>query len=161
MRPTTNPKGQVGPKPQVGPPEPILAPNIKLPKNDQKEPQDPNWPFSTPGLWKLPEATSSSPSSLPFIQGKDSPSPRIKAWCIYGIIYHYAPILLRNPIKMFSGQNYAIPIQVPKSITHFEGSLFSHSVLKSLAAIRRSFKYPKHLALQELGCIFFSGLFQG
>ncbi|MBW0509256.1 hypothetical protein O181_048971 [Austropuccinia psidii MF-1] len=97
---------------------------------------------------------------------KDSPSPmysipRIQAWCICGIIYHYAPILLRNPTVMFSGPNYAIPIQVPKSITHFEGSLFSHSLLQSLAATRRPFKDPNHLALQELDFIFFSGLLQG
>ncbi|MBW0484370.1 hypothetical protein O181_024085 [Austropuccinia psidii MF-1] len=64
----------------------------------------------------------------PSIQGKDSLSPmysipRIQAWIIYGIIYHYAPILLSIPMVMFSEPNYAIPIQVPKSITYFKGSL--------------------------------------
>ncbi|MBW0553699.1 hypothetical protein O181_093414 [Austropuccinia psidii MF-1] len=100
------------------------------------------------------------------IHGKDSPSPmysvpRIQAWCIYGIIYHYAPILLTNQMVMFKGPNYSFSIQVPKSITHFEGSLFSHSVFQSLEATRRPLKDPNHLALQELGCIIFSGLFQG
>ncbi|MBW0482709.1 hypothetical protein O181_022424 [Austropuccinia psidii MF-1] len=104
--------------------------------------------------------------AFPSIQGKDSPSPmcsisRIQVWCIYGIIYHYAPFLLRNTIVIFPGQNYAISIQVPKSITHFEGSLFSNSVLQSLEAANRPFKDPNHLALPELGCFFFSGLFQG
>ncbi|MBW0482106.1 hypothetical protein O181_021821 [Austropuccinia psidii MF-1] len=62
--------------------------------------------------------------ALPSIQEKDSPSPmhsvpRIQEWCIYGIIYHYAPSLLRIPIEMFSGPNYDIPIQVLRSITTF------------------------------------------
>ncbi|MBW0484338.1 hypothetical protein O181_024053 [Austropuccinia psidii MF-1] len=35
-----------------------------------KGPQDPNWPFSTPGLWQLPEATSSSSESLPLHSGE-------------------------------------------------------------------------------------------
>ncbi|MBW0548440.1 hypothetical protein O181_088155 [Austropuccinia psidii MF-1] len=103
---------------------------------------------------------------FPSIQGKDSLSPmysipRIQAWYIYGIIYHYAAILPRNPMVIFSGPKYQIPIQVSKSLTHFKGSHFSHSALRSLAATRRPFKDPNHLALQELGCIFFSGLFQG
>ncbi|MBW0550319.1 hypothetical protein O181_090034 [Austropuccinia psidii MF-1] len=103
---------------------------------------------------------------FPSVQGKNSPSPmysipRIQAWCIYGIIYHYAQNLLRNPMVMFSGTNYASQIQVPKSLTHFEGSLFSNPVLQSLAATRRPFEDPNHLALQELGCIYFSGLLQG
>ncbi|MBW0492658.1 hypothetical protein O181_032373 [Austropuccinia psidii MF-1] len=39
----------------------------------------------------------------------------------------------------------------PKSITNFEGGLFSSSVWQSMVAIRRSFQDPNHLALQELG----------
>ncbi|MBW0572966.1 hypothetical protein O181_112681 [Austropuccinia psidii MF-1] len=97
--------------------------------------------------------------AFPSIQGQDAPSPmysipRIQEWCIYGIIYHYAPILLRNSMVIFSGPNYAIPVQVPKSITHFKGSLVSHSVLQSLEATRRTFEDPNHLALQELGFLF-------
>ncbi|MBW0460681.1 hypothetical protein O181_000396 [Austropuccinia psidii MF-1] len=85
----------------------------------------------------------------------------IQAWFIYGIIYNYAPILLRNPIRMFSGPKYDISIQFTKSVTHFEGKLLSHSVLQSLAATRRPFKDPNHLDLQELGGYFISGLFEG
>ncbi|MBW0580315.1 hypothetical protein O181_120030 [Austropuccinia psidii MF-1] len=66
--------------------------------------------------------------ALPSIQGMDSPSPtysapRILVWYIYGMMYHDAPFFLRNPMVMFSGPNYAFSTQVPKSITHFEGSL--------------------------------------
>ncbi|MBW0469280.1 hypothetical protein O181_008995 [Austropuccinia psidii MF-1] len=45
---------------------------------------------------------------------------RNQEWCIYGIIYHYAPFFLRNPMVMFSGHNYSIPNQVKKSITHLK-----------------------------------------
>ncbi|MBW0549969.1 hypothetical protein O181_089684 [Austropuccinia psidii MF-1] len=72
-------------------------------------------------------------------------------WCIYGIIYHYVPFLLSNPIVKFSGPNSMIP----KSITNFEGGLFSSSVWQSMAAIRRPGQDPNHLVLQELGWQFF------
>ncbi|MBW0460571.1 hypothetical protein O181_000286 [Austropuccinia psidii MF-1] len=52
-------------------------------------------------------------------------------------------------------------IKVPRSNAHFEGGLFSSSVWKSMAAIRRLFKDPNHLALQELGWQFNSGLLKG
>ncbi|MBW0573790.1 hypothetical protein O181_113505 [Austropuccinia psidii MF-1] len=146
----TNPEGQ------VGPPEPILAPNLNLPQNDQKDLRTQIGHFQP-----LASGEDKFQKTFPSIQGKHSPLPRIQAWCIYGTIYHYAPIFLCNPMVMFSGPNYAIPIQVPKSITHFEGSFFSHSVLQSLAATRRPFENPNHLALQELGGSFLAGLFQG
>ncbi|MBW0504980.1 hypothetical protein O181_044695 [Austropuccinia psidii MF-1] len=98
---------------------------------------------------------------FPSTQGEDFPIPpctpysRIQEWYIYGIIYHYAPFLLRNPMVMFSGPISMIPNQLPKSITNFEGGLFSSSVWQSMAAIRRSFHDPNHLALQELGWQFF------
>ncbi|MBW0550802.1 hypothetical protein O181_090517 [Austropuccinia psidii MF-1] len=38
---------------------------------------------------------------------------RFQEWCIYGIIYHYAPFLLRNLMVTLSGPSYVIPIQVP------------------------------------------------
>ncbi|MBW0555271.1 hypothetical protein O181_094986 [Austropuccinia psidii MF-1] len=52
-------------------------------------------------------------------------------------------------------------MKVPKSNAHFEGGLLSSSVWQSMAAIRRPFKYPNHLALQGLGWQVHSGLFQG
>ncbi|MBW0474181.1 hypothetical protein O181_013896 [Austropuccinia psidii MF-1] len=137
-----------------------------------KGPQDSNWPRTT--FWQsfnpLPLATTRGhqlkPRKLPPpLRGKTLlhqmySIPRIQEWCTYGIIYHYEPILLRNPMVMLSGPKYAIPIQFPKYITHVDGSHFSHSVLQSLVANRRPFEDPNHLALQELDCLFFSGLFQ-
>ncbi|MBW0501166.1 hypothetical protein O181_040881 [Austropuccinia psidii MF-1] len=153
MRPTTSPEGKVGPKPQVGPPEPILAPNLNSPKNGQKDPRTKIGHFQPLASGNHQRPPAQVQKAFPSIQGKDSPSPmysvqRIQARCIYDIIYHYAPILLRNPMVMFSGPNYAFSIQVPKSITHLEGSLFSHSVLQSLEVTRRPFEDPNHLALQ-------------
>ena len=55
--------------------------------------------------------------------------------------------LFQDPIPSFQ-------IKVPKSNTHFEGGLFNSSVWQSMAAIRRPFKDPNHLALQELGWKF-------
>ncbi|MBW0472523.1 hypothetical protein O181_012238 [Austropuccinia psidii MF-1] len=49
-------------------------------------------------------------------------------------------------------------IKFPKTNTHFKGGLFSSSVWQSMADIRRFFKDPNHLALQELGWKFNSGL---
>ncbi|MBW0542120.1 hypothetical protein O181_081835 [Austropuccinia psidii MF-1] len=100
----------------------------------------------TPGNHKRPPAQAQQ--AFPSIHGKYSPLPRIQEWCIYGIIYHYAPALLSNPMLMVSKPNYAISNQVPNSITHFEGSLFSHLVLQFLVATRRPFKDPNHLTLK-------------
>ncbi|MBW0495405.1 hypothetical protein O181_035120 [Austropuccinia psidii MF-1] len=66
---------------------------------------------SVHGLWKPSEATRSAPRrDSPLVQGKNS-LPSINSalkdqeWCIYGIIYHYAPFLLRNPMVTFLGPN--------------------------------------------------------
>ncbi|MBW0505603.1 hypothetical protein O181_045318 [Austropuccinia psidii MF-1] len=40
--------------------------------------------------------------------------------CIYGIIYHYAPFLLRNSMVTFSGPNSTLPNQVPKTQRPFQ-----------------------------------------
>ncbi|MBW0489921.1 hypothetical protein O181_029636 [Austropuccinia psidii MF-1] len=38
-----------------------------------------------------------------------TPYSRLQEWCIYGIIYHYAPLLLRNSVVTFSGPKSMIP----------------------------------------------------
>ncbi|MBW0582508.1 hypothetical protein O181_122223 [Austropuccinia psidii MF-1] len=43
-----------------------------------------------------------------------TPYSRLQEWCIYGIIYHYAPFLHRNSMVMFSGPNSMIPNRGPK-----------------------------------------------
>ncbi|MBW0501374.1 hypothetical protein O181_041089 [Austropuccinia psidii MF-1] len=48
---------------------------------------------------------------------------RHQEWCIYGILYHYAPFFLRNSMVKLSGLHYSISNQGSKPITHFEGRL--------------------------------------
>ncbi|MBW0475940.1 hypothetical protein O181_015655 [Austropuccinia psidii MF-1] len=132
-----------------GPPEPNFAPNLNNCKNGQKGPR-------TQAGHHLRFSRAS-----PQFRGRSLLLQRIQAWCIYGIIYHYAPFSLINPMVMFLGHNYVFPIQVSKSITHFEGRLFSNSLLQSLAPTRGALEDPNHLVLRGFGFMFLSGLSQG
>ncbi|MBW0487445.1 hypothetical protein O181_027160 [Austropuccinia psidii MF-1] len=120
-----------------------------------------------PWTLKPPEATGTAHLNLSqHLKGNSSTPPctpysRLQKWCIYGIIYHYAPFLLSNSIVTFLVPNSIFPNQGPKSNAHFEGGFLNLSVWQSMAAIRRPLKDLNHLALQELGCQFHSGLFQG
>ncbi|MBW0474567.1 hypothetical protein O181_014282 [Austropuccinia psidii MF-1] len=110
------------------------------------------------GLWQPSEATRSAPSKdCPPVQGKTSlPSMhsvlKDQEWCIYGIIYHYAPFLLSNPMVTLSGPNYIIPNQVPSPSPISKKDFSAIQSGNSLVATRRPFKVPNHLALQRLGC---------
>ncbi|MBW0473731.1 hypothetical protein O181_013446 [Austropuccinia psidii MF-1] len=145
---------------QVGPPEPVLAPKPNQPRNGQTTLGPKIGHSSAHGLWKPLEATSSAPRKYsPQFQEKTFPSSSIQEWCICGIIYHYAPFLLSNPMVRFSGQNYMIPNQVPNPSPIFKEDFSAIQYGNSLVATRRPFEDPNHLALQELGCQFPSGLF--
>ncbi|MBW0499157.1 hypothetical protein O181_038872 [Austropuccinia psidii MF-1] len=54
-----------------------------------------------------------------------TPYSRIQKWCIYGIIYHYAPFFLSNQMVTFSGSN-----QVPNPSPSSKGNsqLFSLAI---------------------------------
>ncbi|MBW0499403.1 hypothetical protein O181_039118 [Austropuccinia psidii MF-1] len=47
----------------------------------------------------------------PQLKGNSSQCSRLQEWCIYGIIYHYAPFLVRNSMVTFSGPFYTFPTQ--------------------------------------------------
>ncbi|MBW0491822.1 hypothetical protein O181_031537 [Austropuccinia psidii MF-1] len=104
---------------------------------------------SVHGLWKPSEATRSAPSrDSPPVQGKTSlPSMhsilKDQEWCIYGIIYHYAPFSLRNQMVTLSGPSYMIPNEVPKSITIFKGGLLSYSVWQFLGGYQKTIPGPQ------------------
>ncbi|MBW0502540.1 hypothetical protein O181_042255 [Austropuccinia psidii MF-1] len=116
--------------------------------------------FSVHGLSQPPEATNAAPRKVsPHIEGKTSTSSMHQEWCIYGIIYHYAPFLLSNPMVKLYGPNYMIPNQVPNPSPILKEDFSAIQSGNSVAATRRPFKDPNHLALQELGCQFSSGLF--
>ncbi|MBW0591708.1 hypothetical protein O181_131423 [Austropuccinia psidii MF-1] len=102
---------QVGPKPHLDPPEPKLAKDL-LDTNLAINPVGPIFGHGLP--WTNISAMASgnhqiSSVSLPLnLWGILSipsyhPYSRLQVWCIYGIIYHYAPFLLSNPMVMFSG----------------------------------------------------------
>ncbi|MBW0522043.1 hypothetical protein O181_061758 [Austropuccinia psidii MF-1] len=91
-----------------------------------------------------------------------TPYSRMQEWCRYGIKYHYAPFFLRNPMVTFSGPNCIIPNQGPKIHYQFlKEDSSAHQSGKSMAAIRRQFQDPNHLALQELGWQFFQDYSKG
>ncbi|MBW0513646.1 hypothetical protein O181_053361 [Austropuccinia psidii MF-1] len=149
--PATRPGGS---QTTSGPPEPNFGPNLNNCKNGQKDPR------TQAGHYLRSSRDSPQFRGRPLLH-QCILYQRIQAWCIYGIIYHYAPFSLRNPMVMFLGHNYVFPFEVSKSITHFEGRVISNSLLQSLAATRRALGDPNHLVLQEFGFMFFSGLSQG
>ncbi|MBW0524334.1 hypothetical protein O181_064049 [Austropuccinia psidii MF-1] len=149
--PTTNPIGKVGPKPQVGPSKPILTL-----KNGQIDPR------TQIGHSQPPVATRSSSASFPLDSGERLSFTNVLHIKDLGMVNIWYNIpLCTNFAQQSNGDGFRTKLCHFKSITHFEGSIFIHSVLQSLVATRRPFKNPYHLALQELGCIFFSGLFRG
>ncbi|MBW0542110.1 hypothetical protein O181_081825 [Austropuccinia psidii MF-1] len=124
------------PKAWWGPPEPVLAPKPSQPRNGQNN--------SGPKICQEPKMVKIQPMAsvshqrppaqlqewIPLkFRGRLSlpqctPHSRIQEWCIYGIIYHYAPFLLRNSMVTFSGPNYVIPDQVPNTSPISKEDLF-------------------------------------
>ncbi|MBW0558105.1 hypothetical protein O181_097820 [Austropuccinia psidii MF-1] len=60
---------------------------------------------------------------------------RIKEWCIYCIIYHYAAFLLSNPMVTFYGPNFMIPNQVPNPSSISKEDPSAISVWKFLCGV--------------------------
>ncbi|MBW0520477.1 hypothetical protein O181_060192 [Austropuccinia psidii MF-1] len=120
---------------------------------------------SVHGLWRPSEATRSAPSKdSPPVQEKTSLSSmhsvlKDQKWCIYGMIYHYAPFLLRNPMVTLSGPNYVIPNKVPSPSAISKEDFSAIQSGNSLVVTRRPFGDLNHLALQELGFQLSSGIF--
>ncbi|MBW0479085.1 hypothetical protein O181_018800 [Austropuccinia psidii MF-1] len=90
-----------------------------------------------------------------------TPYSRIQEWCIYDIIYHYAPFFLSNPMVKLSVPTYMIPNQVPNPSSILKEDLSAIQSGNSLVATRRLFEDHNHLALQDLGCNLLSGLSKG
>ncbi|MBW0564248.1 hypothetical protein O181_103963 [Austropuccinia psidii MF-1] len=74
----------------------------------------PPWPLAT--IRGHQTSSASTPLSLREIPSIPpcTPYSRLQEWCIYGIIYHYAPFFLSNSMVMFSGTNSTFPNQGPK-----------------------------------------------
>ncbi|MBW0576034.1 hypothetical protein O181_115749 [Austropuccinia psidii MF-1] len=80
-------------------------------------------------------------------------------------IWYYIP-LCTIFAQQFYGDVFRTQFHLAKSRSRnptpiFEAGLLNSSVWQSMGVIRRLFNDPNHLALQELGWQFHSGLFQG
>ncbi|MBW0508497.1 hypothetical protein O181_048212 [Austropuccinia psidii MF-1] len=96
---------------------------------------------------------------LPFLRAPRTQGCRSGAYMVlYTIMHHFCSAIQWRRLQ---DQIQQLKIKVSKSNAHFEGGFFNSSVWQSMAAIRRPFKDPNHLPLQELGWQFHSGLFQG
>ncbi|MBW0494123.1 hypothetical protein O181_033838 [Austropuccinia psidii MF-1] len=100
------------------------------------EPIGPNFSYEPP--WTIFPAMASNshqrpPNQLskhsPQLKGNSSippctPYSRLQEWCIYGIIYHYAPFLLSKSMVTFSGPNSPTPTPISKEefSTHQSGN---------------------------------------
>ncbi|MBW0514708.1 hypothetical protein O181_054423 [Austropuccinia psidii MF-1] len=72
-------------------------------------------------------------------------------WCIYGIIDHYAPFMLSNPMVTLSEPDYVIPNKVPSSSPFFEEGLFSYSVWQSPGRYQKTIQGPQPPGPTEVG----------
>ncbi|MBW0494984.1 hypothetical protein O181_034699 [Austropuccinia psidii MF-1] len=96
---------------------------------------------------------------LPFLHAPCTQGFRSGAYMVlYTIMHHFCTAIqwwrFQDPMP-------SLKINFPKSNSHLEGGPLNSLVWQSMAAIRRPFKDPNHLALQELGWQFHSQLFQG
>ncbi|MBW0534667.1 hypothetical protein O181_074382 [Austropuccinia psidii MF-1] len=104
----------ISPQFHVGPPEPNFGPHLQGPINLKLAINGHIHQDHTHGLWKPLENIISGPAGLP-PQLKQNPFPQLwtqhcrnQEWGIYGIIYHYPPFFLINPMVTLSRLNSII-----------------------------------------------------
>ncbi|MBW0588037.1 hypothetical protein O181_127752 [Austropuccinia psidii MF-1] len=161
------------PKPQLDPPEPKLVTNPLDPKL-AKDLLDTNLAINHRGPifrhgppWTNISAIASGNHQRPPDQlSQTSPQPMGNSFHSFipsvlkvaGVVHIWLYIPLCTIFAQQSnGDAFRTHIKVSKSIAHFEGGLFSSSVRQFMAAIRRLFKDPNHLYLQELGWYIIQG----
>ncbi|MBW0467550.1 hypothetical protein O181_007265 [Austropuccinia psidii MF-1] len=107
---------------------------------------------SVHGLWQPSKATRSAPS-------KDSPSSmhsvlKDREWCIYGIIYHYAPFFAQQSnVDTFRTQ-LRNSKSSPKSIIIFKEGLFSYSVWQFPGGYQKTIQGPQPPVPADFGLSF-------
>ncbi|MBW0470418.1 hypothetical protein O181_010133 [Austropuccinia psidii MF-1] len=148
------------PKTQVGPPEPAFAPNPNQPKM-AKTTSEPK--LTKDHLWATIQPMASGNHQRPPVQGKILPSSMHPVLKDPGVVHIWYNIPLCTIFAQQSNRDlFRTQLRdlnsSPQSLTNFEGGCFSYSVWQFLAATRRPFEDPNHLALQGLGCHFSSGL---
>ncbi|MBW0543359.1 hypothetical protein O181_083074 [Austropuccinia psidii MF-1] len=129
--------------------------------------QEPPWATFQPmasGNHQRPPDQLSNPS--PQLKG-DFPIPpcipysRLQEWCIYGIIYHYAPFLLSNSMVTLSGPNSMIPNQGPKIQHPFWRRTLQLISLEIHGGYQKTIQRPQPPGPAGFGLAIISGLFQG
>ncbi|MBW0474989.1 hypothetical protein O181_014704 [Austropuccinia psidii MF-1] len=182
--PTSPPssQGQVGTKTHLDPPEPKLATISFGPKIGQRPSghqfgdkscrthflaMDHHGPISQP--WPLattrgPQISSVSlPLNLWGILSIPSyhPYSRLQAWCIYGIIYHYAPFLLSNAMVTFSGPISTFLYQGLKIQCQFQRRIIQLIGLTSYGGNQKTLQGSQPPVSAGVGLVHYSGLFKG
>ncbi|MBW0539855.1 hypothetical protein O181_079570 [Austropuccinia psidii MF-1] len=89
------------------------------------------------------------------------PYSRLQEWCIYGIIYHYAPFLLRNSLVMLSGTNSMIPNQGAKIQPPFQKRTLQLISLAIHGGYQKTIQGSQPPGPAGVGLAIISGLFQG
>ncbi|MBW0497572.1 hypothetical protein O181_037287 [Austropuccinia psidii MF-1] len=131
---------------------PILAKNPQGPPVASGKPQRPpaqirsTLPLNSRGRFLIP----------PWM-----PYSRIQEWCIYGIIYHYAPFLLSTPMVTVSGPNSMIPNQGPKIHHQFQRRTLQLIRLAIHGGYQKTVPGPQPPGPQELGWQFFQDYSKG
>ncbi|MBW0468991.1 hypothetical protein O181_008706 [Austropuccinia psidii MF-1] len=86
---------------------------------------------------------------------------RLEEWCIYGIIYHYAPIFISNSIVTFSGPNSMIPNQGPKIQCPIRRRTLQLISLAIHGGYQKTIEGPQPPGPAGVGLAIISGLVQG
>ncbi|MBW0512455.1 hypothetical protein O181_052170 [Austropuccinia psidii MF-1] len=148
----------------MDPNPPILAKNSKDPIFNQGPPvaHFQPWPLVIPRGHQL--------SSNPFFsltQGEDFPllhaphTQKMQEGCIYGIIYHYAPFLLSNPMVTFSAPSSMIPNQGTKVHHQLQRRTLQLISLAIHCSYQKTISGPQPPGPLGVGLEILPGLFQG
>ncbi|MBW0567106.1 hypothetical protein O181_106821 [Austropuccinia psidii MF-1] len=86
---------------------------------------------------------------------------RLQEWCIYGMIYHYAPFLLINSMVTFSVPNSMIPNQGPKIQCPFWRRTLQLISLEIHGGYQKTSQGPQPPGPARVGLEIISGFFQG
>ncbi|MBW0582794.1 hypothetical protein O181_122509 [Austropuccinia psidii MF-1] len=89
-----------------------------------------------------------------------TPYSRLQEWCIYGIIYHYAPFLLRTPMVTFSGPISIFPYQGLKIQHPFQRRIIQLISLTSNGNNQKTLQGSQPPVSAGVGLVHYSGLFK-
>ncbi|MBW0462705.1 hypothetical protein O181_002420 [Austropuccinia psidii MF-1] len=148
----------------MDPSPPILAKNSKAPNF---QPRTTCGPFSAMASGSPKSPPAQSKSTLPLNSRGIFPIPpctpysRMQEWCVYGIIYHYAPFLLSNPMVTFSEPNSMILNWGPKIHHQFQRRTLQLISMAIHGGSQKTISGPRPPGTAGAGLAILPGLFQG